>query len=83
MNRDQIEALVVRELGARAPEADLASLPRDEDLREVLDLDSIDFLAFVTALSKATGVAVPERDYRRVATLAGCVSYLEEKLAGG
>lgn len=59
-----------------APEADLDHVGPDDTLREVLDLDSIDFLNFVVGLHEATGAAIPERDYARLATLAGCAAYL-------
>jgi acyl carrier protein len=59
-----------------APEADLDHVGPDDTLREALDLDSIDFLNFVVGLHEATGVEIPERDYGRVATLAGCARYL-------
>lgn len=39
----------------------------------------MDFFNFVAALSKATGVEVPEADYPRLETLSGAVAYLEEK----
>ena len=63
-------------LAAIAPEADLDSLsPRDE-LQEALDLDSMDFLNFVIAVARETGVEIPEADYDLVRTYAGCRDYL-------
>jgi acyl-CoA synthetase (AMP-forming)/AMP-acid ligase II/acyl carrier protein len=59
-----------------APEADLDEVGPGDTLRETLDLGSIDFLNFVVGLHEATGIDIPERDYSRVATLAGCVAYL-------
>ena len=45
-------------------------------LREQLDLDSMDFLAFLEGVAERTGVEVPERDYEAVAALQGCVDYV-------
>jgi len=59
------------------PEADLDALPADADLREELDLDSMDFLNFVIGVHEATGVDIPEADYGRVSTLEACLEYLE------
>ena len=53
----------------------------DADLREELDIDSMDFLNFVIGLHERTGIDVPERDYPKLATLAGCVSYLSAAAA--
>ena len=65
-------------LASIAPEAVLDDLAPDDDLQEVLDLDSMDFLNFLIALAKGTGVEIPEADYRLVRTYGGCRSYLLE-----
>src|SRR3972149_2063737 len=57
--RDETRATVLRVLGAIAPEADLAALRDDVDLREQLDLDSMDVLNFVVGLHAAPGGGVP------------------------
>lgn len=82
MNRADIRATIFRILGHLAPEADLETLPPTANLREELDLDSVDFLNFAIALQKELGVEVPEADYRRIATLDGCLEYLQAHLAG-
>lgn len=79
MNTQEARALIVMELGNIAPEADYETLDPKADLREALDIDSLDFLNFVTALHKKTGVNVPESDYRRLLTLDGAAIYLVEK----
>ncbi|WP_437916158.1 acyl carrier protein [Sorangium sp. So ce302] len=81
MNKDEIEAVVRRELQRIAPEADIGALGPDRDVREELDIDSMDFLRFVTALDAALGVGVPESDYRRIATVRGCTDHLAKTLA--
>jgi acyl carrier protein len=59
-----------------APEADPDTLSDDGDLREALDLDSMDFLNFVIALNKASGADIPEADYPKLFTMKGVVTYL-------
>jgi acyl carrier protein len=76
MTPDDLRAAVLRALGGVAPEADLEHLQPDVGFREQLDLDSMDFLNFVIALHKELGVAIPERDYPKLATLRGCMEYL-------
>jgi acyl carrier protein len=75
MRRDETIALVADILGGIAPEADLSTVPGDADLREALDLDSMDILNFVTALHERTGCAIPEADTPRLLTLDGIVAY--------
>jgi acyl carrier protein len=76
MTREEARSAVLAILGRIAPEADLPALRGDAVLREELDLDSMDFLGFVTALDEQLHVAVPEADYEKLATLDGCVAYL-------
>lgn len=72
-----IDDAVHRAVGAVAPEADLASVDPDERLRDALDIDSLDFLSLVEQLHKLTGVAIPEDDYGKVATLRELTAYLQ------
>ncbi len=76
MNDSEIKALVFELLGNIAPEADFAKLAGNVDLREELDLDSMDFLNFVIALHERTGFVIPEADYPRLFTLDGVLAYL-------
>ena len=75
MNSDEIRTAVVDSLRAVAPEADLSTLAGDVDIREALDIDSMDFLSFVTSVNGKLKVDIPERDYRLVRTLDTCVQY--------
>jgi acyl carrier protein len=76
MNESDIRALAADVLGGIAPEADLSSVGDGEDLREALDLDSMDFLNFVIGLAQRTGRSIPETDYPKLFTLRGLVTYL-------
>ena len=63
-----------------APEAEFETLDPDAGLREQLDLDSMDFLDIVMELRKRFNIEVPEKDYEHLATLAGCITYLQPLL---
>lgn len=80
MQNPDIGGVLREELGNIAPEIDMTSVDPSADLREVLDIDSMDFLNFVTAIHKRLGIAIPEVDYPKLATLGGAVSYLTAKL---
>jgi acyl carrier protein len=79
MTADEIRSLLIAELAEIAPDQDASTLAVDADIRESLDIDSMDFLNFVTALHKKLGVDVPERDYPKLFTLAKAIAYLEER----
>jgi len=75
-----IRAAIKKELSNIAPEMDLAAIDPSADLREALDIDSMDFLNFITAMHRRLGVNVPEVDYPKLFTLDGAVAYFEAKL---
>jgi acyl carrier protein len=75
----EIRALALRVLGEIAPEADLTRIAGDVDLREQLEIDSMDFLNFVIGLHEATGADIPEADYGKLATLDACAAYLADE----
>jgi acyl carrier protein len=80
VTRGEIRASVLRVLGDIAPEADLSAMRPDVDIRDQLDVDSMDLLNFVIGVHEALHVDIPETDYPRLSTLDGCVAYLEEKV---
>lgn len=75
MTRDEIRATVLDTLAGIAPEIDPAAVLPDVDLRDQLDIDSMDFLNFVIGLHKGSGVDIPEADYPKLFTMKGVVSY--------
>jgi acyl carrier protein len=80
MNEAAIRTILQEELGNIAPEMDLRTLDPSADLREALDIDSIDFLNFVIAVHRRLGVDIPELDYPKLTTLDGALAYLGGKL---
>ncbi|MGE0419260.1 MAG: acyl carrier protein [Acetobacteraceae bacterium] len=76
MNETEAKTLVIDVLSGIAPEADFAAVPGSAVLRDELDLDSMDFLNFVTGLHERTGRDIPEADYPLLATMDGAVRYL-------
>jgi acyl carrier protein len=79
MTEAEIRKLAAEVLAEIAPEADPGSLSDEEDLREALDLDSMDFLNFVIGLHKGSGVDIPEADYPKLFTMKGVVAYLSRE----
>ena len=75
MTRDETMATLAEVLAGIAPEADLAALRDDDDLREVLDLDSMDFQNLVIGLHERTRRPIPEEDTPKLFTLGGILAY--------
>jgi len=68
--------LVIRLLAEIAPDADASTLEGGDDLQESLDLDSMDLMGLVTAVSEQTGRDIPDRDAARLRTLDDWSAYL-------
>ena len=80
MSDVDIRKVVQEELNNIAPEADIASVDPAADLREAIDIDSMDFLNLVTAIHHRLGIDVPEIDYPKLVTLNGALAYIQAKL---
>lgn len=78
MTEAQIKATMTKVLGRIAPEAHLDEVDPHENLREALDLDSMDFLHFLVGLHEDLGVDIPESDYGRLTTTASIVDYIKD-----
>jgi acyl carrier protein len=76
MNEDQARELVLEALRDVAPEIDSATIDPDVPFQEQLDLDSMDFLNYVSGVEEAAGIRIPEPDYPKVSSLAGCVAFV-------
>lgn len=63
MTKAEINEIIADKLRKIAPEVDFDALPETENLREELDIDSIDGLNLLVALDKELGTAIRESDY--------------------
>jgi len=80
MTREQIGQAIIDIIRDIVPDEDCSGLEPAKNLRDQLDLDSMDFLDIVMELRKKYGVEVPEADYPKLATLESCIDYLAPKL---
>ncbi|MGE5721087.1 MAG: acyl carrier protein [Sphingomonadales bacterium] len=79
MTRDELRRIILEEIGNIAPEADLAGLGDEDDVREALDLDSMDIFNLVVALSQRLGVDIPDADAGQLVMLGTAVDYLADR----
>jgi acyl carrier protein len=82
MTDDEIKALVLKELRCIAPEVEPDQIDPSVDLREQIDLDSMDILNLAIAIHQATGVDIPEADYPQMASLNSAIAYLRSRVKG-
>jgi len=80
MNETELRRVIVEELDNVAPGAGAESVNPKDDIRTALDIDSMDFLNFITALHTKLKVEIPEVDYPKLVTVAGAIEYLAAKV---
>ncbi|MCB9626805.1 MAG: acyl carrier protein [Sandaracinaceae bacterium] len=79
MTRDEVIARLRAHLGDLVGDA-ADDLGIDQDIRDELDIDSMDFLQVVRAVHADLGVEIPEVDYRLLPTLDAFATYVLERL---
>ena len=78
MKTTEIETVMKEEIRRIAPDIDISTIDRDANLQEEFDIDSMDFLHLVTALSSRFNIDMPEADYPRMITYNAMTAYLNE-----
>jgi len=81
MTDAEIRKILQEELNNIAPEVDISTIDSKANLREAMDIDSMDFLNFVTAIHRRLRIQIPELDYPKLITLDGATCYLASALA--
>ncbi|MFE1313700.1 acyl carrier protein [Streptomyces sp. NPDC058755] len=76
MNRTDALGMVRDSISSVVPDADVAALGPDDAFRDVLEMDSLDFLSFVEVLSERSGVRIEDEDAPRLTTLSGSADFL-------
>lgn len=76
MTPEQARAALNQALLDIVPDAAPERMPDDADLRQELELDSLDFVELVERLSSRFGARIEEDDYGRLRTMGAAVSFL-------
>jgi acyl carrier protein len=79
MTEEQVKQIVIDIINEIAPDEDTSNLKSEVNLRDQMDLDSMDFLDIVMELRKQHGIEVPEEHYPKLASLDSCADYLTPK----
>lgn len=81
MTSEKARQLIFDALQDIAPEVDREQVDDSIDLTEQLDLDSMDYLTWMIAISEGAGIDIPQRDASRFLTIDGAVDYLVDHVA--
>ncbi|BCM64762.1 MULTISPECIES: acyl carrier protein [Streptomyces] len=81
LNTSDATAVIRESIAQIVPDADFTRVEPDDKFRDVLELDSLDFLTLVELLSERTGVRIGEEDYPELTTLADAARFLVDRTA--
>ena len=76
MTEEQIRIEIKDIISVIAPDEDLTILTNEGNLRDQIELDSMDFLDIVMELRKRHKIEIPEADYPNLASLDSSAKYL-------
>ncbi len=80
MTEEEITKIIFQLLKQIAPDTDPSELKPDENIREILNIDSFDSLQFIVALNEKIGIEIPEQDYGKTTTLKNLLIYIQDKM---
>jgi acyl carrier protein len=76
MTPDQARAMLQTTLREIVPDADLSTLAPGDDLRDIFELDSLDFVELVDRLSTRAGFRIEEDDADGMRSVDSAVHFL-------
>jgi acyl carrier protein len=79
MKTDDAHELIGQTLLDIVPDADVAALTPETDIRQALELDSLDFVEFVERLSKRADFRIDEEDYPALRTMGSAEAFIAAK----
>lgn len=81
MNAELARELIEQALLEVVPDAgaDLATMGPDTDIREYLELDSLDFVTFVEKLSKRADYRIDEEEYPHLRTMNTASAFIADR----
>ena len=80
MNQAMLKTILQEAIAGIAPDFQPDTIDPTADLREELDLDSMDISNLLIALHDRLGVDIPEVDAPKLVTLQGALDYLAARL---
>ncbi|TQK49984.1 phosphopantetheine binding protein [Streptomyces sp. SLBN-118] len=83
MNRTEALDVVKESIARVIPDADFGALGPDDAFRDVLEMDSLDFLSFVETLGERTGIRIDDEDTVFFTTLSGSAGFLVDRTENG
>ncbi|MFD8033928.1 acyl carrier protein [Streptomyces sp. NPDC048231] len=82
LNNAEALSVIKESITRIIPDADFTLVEPDDKFRDVLELDSLDFLSLIELLSARTGVQIDGEDYWQLTTLSDAARFLIDRTTG-
>ncbi|MFJ1654548.1 acyl carrier protein [Streptomyces sp. NPDC088337] len=79
LDNTEARTVVEESISRIVPDADFTLVGPDDKFRDVLELDSLDFLSLVELLAERTGIRIDEEDYPELTTLSDATRFLVDR----
>ncbi|WP_367325745.1 acyl carrier protein [Streptomyces sp. HUAS ZL42] len=76
MNRTEALDIVKESITQVIPDADFTTVGPDDQFRDALEMDSLDFLSFIETLSERTGIRIDDEETPQLTTLSASTDFL-------
>ena len=76
MSNEDLRQVLLSVMDEVAPGCLPDAIDDDEDIRDQMDLDSMDLLNVVAGLHERLGIEIPESDVEQIVTINRAVAYL-------
>ena len=77
MNHQQARAIVIEEIESIAPDVAPVAIGDEEDVRDALDLDSMDIFNLIAALHQRLDIDIPDAEASEFVTIGSAAQWLE------
>lgn len=78
MTYQETRTIVIEEIENIAPDVAPVAIGDAEDVREALDLDSMDIFNLIAALHTRFDIDIPDKDVAQFVTVGGAARWLED-----
>jgi len=79
MNEAEVKQTLLNLLKNIAPDTEPEKLGPDDKIRQILMIDSFDYLQFIVGVDEKFGIQTPEEDYSKIGTLKELLTYIQVK----
>ncbi len=80
MTEEEIKRVLIKLLKRIAPDTEPEGLKPEDNIRQVLGIDSFDYLQFIVGCDEEFHIQTPEEDYGKIASFKELIPYVSIRM---